>query len=204
LRLDARRNAGDMLLSWDAALPAVAQAARGVLLVNDGREPRTIQLNARQLRLGSITYSPASEDVRFRLRLYGDGTSVVTDTLRVITAPGPAPPVEAPPAAPAAAPAPPGAIAPPAVRREVQPEIPPGIRRRILAPRMVRVVVRVDEAGHVTRAFSPGSVHGLDRYLADLAIRAARQWSFTPARAKDGSPRIATKTLSFEFTPPGQ
>jgi TonB family protein len=66
---------------------------------------------------------------------------------------------------------------------------------------VVRVVVTIDEAGRVTHASSAVTGSGLERYLADESVRAARQWSFSPARLKEGSPIAATKTLSFEFLP---
>jgi TonB family protein len=79
--------------------------------------------------------------------------------------------------------------------------IPPGIRTRITSPVVVRVSVTIDETGHVTHAYSPISGSGLDRYLSDEAVKAAREWLFTPARSQGGQPVSATKTLSFEFLP---
>jgi TonB family protein len=87
------------------------------------------------------------------------------------------------------------------VRQEVQPVISPGIRARISSPTVVQVVVKVDESGRVAQASTRIAGNGIQRYLADQAVKAARQWSFRPARSKDGSPVAATKTISFEFTP---
>jgi TonB family protein len=69
---------------------------------------------------------------------------------------------------------------------------------------VVPVMVNVDQSGRVTRAWSKVTGHGLQRYLADAAVQAARKWSFAPARSQDGSAVAATKTLSFEFRPPAQ
>jgi TonB family protein len=96
------------------------------------------------------------------------------------------------------------AASPLEARHEVQPVIPAGIRNRISGRTVVPVVVHVDESGRVTQASSKVKGHGVERYLADEAVKAARQWSFTPARAKSGAPVAATKTISFEFTPVGQ
>jgi TonB family protein len=89
----------------------------------------------------------------------------------------------------------------PVVRREVQPVIPPGIRRRIASPVLVHVVVTIDETGHVTQASPSVTGSGLQRYLSDEAVRAAREWLFSPARSQNGKPIGATKSLTFEFLP---
>ena len=65
----------------------------------------------------------------------------------------------------------------------------------------IRVYVTIDETGRVTHASSPVTGSGLDRYLADEAVKAAREWMFNPARSQAGQPVTITKTLSFEFLP---
>jgi TonB family protein len=201
---DARPSTRELLLSWDATAPAVAHATRGVLAVTGSRNPIEIQLSPEQVRRGSFSYASANADVLFELRFFDKENTVAAGSLRVIRLPEPAPvvatiPAEPPPADLAAA----SPASPPAVRREVQPVISPGIRTRILARTVVPVIVQVDPSGHVTRASSKVNGHGLERYLAGEAVKAARQWSFSPARSKEGSPVAATKTISFEFTPAG-
>ena len=206
VHFDARVYEGDMILNWDPGIPAVTQATRGVLLVNDGRTPRTIQLSPEVLHRGNLKYTPESADVLFRLRLYNEGTLAVTDSLRVIAprravstmaaqAVADKVPEPATPKASVEKPAPAGSVT---VRREVQPEIPAGIRNRITAPIEIQVIVGIDESGRVIRAFSKTPGHGLDRYLADEAVKAARQWLFSPSRS--GS----SKVLNFAFTPAAQ
>jgi TonB family protein len=135
-------------------------------------------------------------DLLLQLRLYGKENSVTADSLRVIRLPRPSAVVTdltiAPPAREAG------------VQHEVEPAIPASVRARIQAPTMVPVLVFVDSSGHVTQAWSKATGHGLERYLADAAVRAARKWTFVPARSQDGSPAAATKTIAFEFTPAGQ
>lgn len=212
VRFDARPSAQQLLLSWDASAPTVAQATRGVLAVGDGANPVEIQLSPDQLRHGSFSYSPSNPDVLFRLRFYDKDREVVSDSLRVLRLPNPppivvgtpvtSPPVTSPPVVSSpATPEEPVAANSPVVRHEVLPVISPGIRRRISRLTVVPVFVHVDESGRVTKASSKVTGHGLDRYLADEAVKAARQWSFSPARAKNGSPVSGTKTISFEFTP---
>jgi TonB family protein len=207
LHLDARPSARDLQLSWDATAPAIAQATRAVLAVTDGDTPVEIHMGPEQLHRGSFSYAYAHGDVLFQLRLYQKENPLAADSLRVLSLPKPAP-------APLAAAAPENprstvlsatpAAMPPAVLHEVQPLISPGIRSRILTRTVVPVVVTVNESGRVTRASSKVGGHGLERYLADQAVKAARHWSFSPARSKQGSPVPGSKTISFEFTPAGQ
>jgi outer membrane biosynthesis protein TonB len=42
---------------------------------------------------------------------------------------------------------------------------------------------------------------GLQRYLADLAEKAAREWRFTPAKSREGASVASSKTLTFVFNP---
>jgi TonB family protein len=65
----------------------------------------------------------------------------------------------------------------------------------------VEVQVRIDENGRVTSASSTASGNGVDQYLADQAVKAARRWLFWPAKSTAGEPVSATKTISFEFAP---
>jgi TonB family protein len=205
ISFDARPSAGELVLSWDATAPVVASAARGILAVTGGRNPAEIQLSREQVHRGSYSYPSADLDVRFQLRLYDNESAVAADSLRVVRLPNPAQVTAAVPANP-----PPvsleqsRAASPPEIRHEVQPLISPGIRRRIVARTMVSVVVQVDKSGHVTGATSKANGRGLERYLAGEAVKAARKWSFSPARSKDGSPVAATQVISFEFTPPVQ
>jgi TonB family protein len=224
VHLDAQRDAGGLLMTWDAGAPVVAKAVRGLLQVNDGRTPATVQLSQEQLLQGSVTYPDTGPNVLFSLSLDGGGTKTVTESLRVITSnfPGKAP---TPPAGEVAArsaqavksaksapetestsvgsgPATGMKIAKPvSVRREIRPEIPEGIRSRIATQKVVEVQVRIDEEGRVTSASSTAAGNGVDQYLADQAVKAARRWLFWPARSTAGEPVSATKTISFEFAP---
>jgi TonB family protein len=222
VHLDARRDADGLLLTWDAGAPVVAKAVRGLLQVNDGRKPTTVELSQEQLLRGSMTYPDTTSNVLFSLSLDGRGTKTVTESLRVVTGsfiPGKAP---TPPAGEVAATPAQGvksapkmktafvgsgsatdmkAAKPVAVRRQIRPEIPEGIRSRIARQKVVEVQVRIDENGRVTSASSRAAGDGVDQYLADQAVKAARQWLFWPARSTAGEPVSATKTISFEFAP---
>jgi TonB family protein len=222
VHLDARQDAGGLLLTWDAGAPVVAKAVRGFLQVNDGRKPTTVQLSQEQLLQGNMAYPDAGSNVLFSLSLDGRGTKTVTESLRVITSSfipdkAPAPATGKVAATPAqgvksdpkmesafvgsGSAAQLKAAKPASVRREILPEIPAGIRNRIATRKVVEVQVRIDENGRVTSASSRVAGHGVDRYLADQAVKAARQWLFWPARSTTGESVSATKTIPFEFGP---
>ncbi|HWC99567.1 MAG TPA: hypothetical protein VG456_22560 [Candidatus Sulfopaludibacter sp.] len=203
LGLDAQPSADHLVLRWDASSPAVRQSTRGVLAVSDGGSPLEIPLTPEQLRRGSYAFSPTGKDASFHLTLYADKEILAEDSLRVVPRP-PEHPVASPPPAPhpvAAATAAAAAAAPALARREFQPDISPGIRRRLTAPVVVPVEVSIDARGRVTKATSNVKEHGLDRYLADEAVKAAYRWWFKPARSAEGLAVPSTTTISFHFTP---
>ena len=169
-----------------------------------------------------MAYPDTGSNVLFSLSLDGRGTKTVTESLRVITsssipdkAPAPATGKVAATPAQGVKSGPPKESAfvgsgsatytkvakPASVRREILPEIPAGIRNRIATRQVVEVQVRIDENGRVTSASSRVAGHGVDRYLADQAVKAARQWLFWPARSTAGESVSATKTIPFEFGP---
>lgn len=113
---------GDSLrVSWNH-IPDLDFSKRGVLQIVDGTQRREVQLDPVQLANGSILYKPATDDVTFHLEIRSDGTSPVSQTLRMLDgsrlgtgtwteprpippAPSPAKPAEAPVAKPSALPA---------------------------------------------------------------------------------------------------
>ena len=100
-------NTGNTLrLSWNHQ--AGGSAARAVLWIEDGSARQRVDLDANQLREGSIEYWPTTADVNFRLELPG-----ATESVRAIGAP----------AKPAAEPA--AAIAPATVQSPKPPRIEP-------------------------------------------------------------------------------
>jgi TonB family protein len=212
LGLAATASAQDVVLSWNPAAPAIQQAAQGVMNVTDGSVQNQIPLTAAQLHAGKLHYAASHENLLFRLLVYDEGKHAAGDSLyfaRVL--PAEAAPVHA--AAPAAAPV----VAAPVVetptddtaqvgtpavaRRQVQPEIPAGIRARVRSRIVVPVQVHIDAAGRVTGAVSKSSGSGLDRYLADQAVKAARKWSFRPARSRRGRAVASAKSVEFVFEP---
>jgi proteasome lid subunit RPN8/RPN11 len=205
--LDATASARELLVIWDSAAPVIEQASRGVMSVTDGSKQNQIPLTAAQLRGGKLSYLPSNADVLFRFLVYDAGNRASGDSLRVanlhLTEPTPAPrPVAAEPPATPPDDAVPGGT-PAVARREVQPDVPSGIRARVRVRTVVAVQLHINASGQVTGADAKGAGHGLDRYLAGQAVKAARHWSFVPAHAKDGSAIASVKTVEFVFLPDG-
>ncbi len=213
--LDATASTRELVLSWDSTAPAIEQASRGVMSVTDGSAQHQIPLTAAQLRGGKLSYLPSSPNVLFRFLVYDASNRASGDSLRVantrLTEPTPAPGSAVPGSAPgpAAAQTPPTTLpdeaavvrTPAVARREVQPEVPAGIRARVRVRTVIPVQLHINASGRVTDAAAEVVGDGLDRYLADQAAKAARRWSFAPARSRNGHAIASVKTVEFVFQP---
>ncbi len=193
LQLNAEPSADGLVVKWDA-LPS---ATAGSLDVRDGAGTSAIPLQADQLRTGNVPYKPASPNPFFRLRLFHDGQELASGSLRVLRMA--ATPVAAAPAQTPAAPAASKSGEPFAALKaehQVEPALSPGIRARITTPVTIPVVARVDHTGHVIGAWSHlRGTNGMERYLIDASIQAARSWTFAP-------PPVQTLTsIRFQFRP---
>ena len=83
-----------------------------------------------------------------------------------------------------------------AVINQVVPAVPQKARDTIQGAVRVSVKVAVDSTGSVTSAAL--DAHGPSNYFADLALRSARRWTFTPARIDDRA--VASEwLLRFQF-----
>jgi hypothetical protein len=174
--------------------------------ITDGSTQSQIPLTAAQLRVGKLSYLPSNADVLFRFLVYDGANRVSGDSLRVANLhlaeplPASSPVAEQPPPT-----TPPGDAAPggtPAVaRRELQPDVPAGIQARVPVRTVIPVQLKIDASGRVTGATAKVAGHGLDRYLADQAVKAALQWSFAPAHSRNGRAIASVKTVEFVFLP---
>jgi TonB family protein len=215
LALHATASAKDVLLTWDAAAPAIQDASQGMMTVTDGASQNQVPLTAAQLRSGKFNYAPSHDEVLFRLLVYDASMRPAGDSLHVarlqpvqqatVVAP-PSAPVPQPAAVQAAVPAPatsdpPRVASPAVVRHEVQAYVPAGIRARVHSRIVVPVQVHIDAEGRVTEAACRKGGSGLERYLADEAVKAARQWSFEPAHSREGNAVASVKSVEFVFTP---
>jgi hypothetical protein len=71
---------GDNLhLTWNRDAPALREAERGLLIIGDGEQSRTMELDAVQLRNGSVIYRRVSGPVRFRLELFLKGGRALSE-----------------------------------------------------------------------------------------------------------------------------
>ncbi len=67
--LGGRDDGGNVHLTWDRTAPAIRGAERGVLVIADGDQTRTLELSRDQLRHGSVVYRRITDRVSFRLEL---------------------------------------------------------------------------------------------------------------------------------------
>jgi TonB family protein len=86
------------------------------------------------------------------------------------------------------------------IAQRVMPDVLPTASRSIQGKVNVRVRVNVSPAGEVQDASFESA--GPSRYFAKVAMEAAGQWKFTPARA-NGQPIASIWTLHFVFTREG-
>jgi hypothetical protein len=75
---------GNLRVSWNRETLATQFMKEAVLRIDEGLQHRQLQLNAAQVADGSLLYKPASDDVTFHLEIHGSGTSVISQTVRVV------------------------------------------------------------------------------------------------------------------------
>lgn len=80
-------------VDWDKQSRPIQVAQRGVLDINDGGNHRTVDLDAMQLRQGSLTYGRRSGDVKVGLSVYGENNSApLTEVAEFLGPPAANPP----------------------------------------------------------------------------------------------------------------
>jgi len=82
------------------------------------------------------------------------------------------------------------------VVQQVTPQVSPSARRTIQGTIKVRVRVDVDAAGNVAK--TKLELSGPSKYFSRIAMEAAREWKFAPARADESDPR--EWKLQFAFS----
>jgi TonB family protein len=82
------------------------------------------------------------------------------------------------------------------VVRQVMPQVSPSARRTIQGTIKVRVRVGVDAAGNVAK--TKFELSGPSQYFSRVALEAAREWKFAPARADE--PTVREWKLQFAFS----
>lgn len=76
-------------LKWDRNAAPVAKADRALLLITDGKFQKELTLDQIQIRTGSVIYTPSSNDVSFKLQVFGPDGAAVQDSVRVVAPPSP-------------------------------------------------------------------------------------------------------------------
>src|ERR1022692_39614 len=83
LGLQVERNPPDLLVTWNRYARAIVAARRATLTIRDGRAEKSVDLDKAQLAHGSYLCTPASDDIRLRLEVYGADDGSVAQSIRV-------------------------------------------------------------------------------------------------------------------------
>lgn len=85
LGLHLDRSGTDWRLSWDPNSAAILRATHGQLLISDGTLNKTVDLDASDLKSGTIIYSPLTDDVVLRLQVSSDDSAQpISESIRVV------------------------------------------------------------------------------------------------------------------------
>jgi protein TonB len=87
--LRAKRENGDVEISWNRNSPVIAAAQSGVLSIQDGRAKREIVLDATQVRNSSIVYAPTSEQVSLQLAITTEVSTLIESVILFLPKNGP-------------------------------------------------------------------------------------------------------------------
>jgi outer membrane biosynthesis protein TonB len=86
LNLNAEKDGYRLRFTWNRTAPPIVEAERGVLWIKDGPGEQRLELDRRQLGIGSVIYWPVSNDVDFRLEVFGV-SKIVSESVRSYTGP---------------------------------------------------------------------------------------------------------------------
>jgi hypothetical protein len=81
LNLTAEKSGGSLTVRWNRDAPALRNAQRGVLEIDDGGYNKPVDLAVADLKNGTLIYQNSSEAVRFRLTIFLDARLSVSETL---------------------------------------------------------------------------------------------------------------------------
>ena len=85
IALHARRQSGDLELTWNRESTLIATATSGVVTIQDGESApkRQIALDSTQVRAGSLLYSPTSDQIVMQLAVTTP-TDTITESVMVV------------------------------------------------------------------------------------------------------------------------
>jgi len=78
-RFQAEQRRDHLVLTWDASAPAIRDATRASLTIEDGPETEEVELNLAALRSGGLQYYPVFGNVGFRLSLANPSRRTVSE-----------------------------------------------------------------------------------------------------------------------------
>jgi hypothetical protein len=84
LGLAIQRNAADLLVTWNQKAPEIGAAKHATLSIRDGERQKILDLDNVQLATGAVVYTPAGDDVQFRLEVHGEGGKSVAQSVRLL------------------------------------------------------------------------------------------------------------------------
>lgn len=79
LRLAVTEYGDNLHVTWDRNAPALRETEHGILIIADGDQSRTLELDSGQLRSGSVIYRRSSNPVHFRLELFLKGNRTLSE-----------------------------------------------------------------------------------------------------------------------------
>jgi len=218
--LSVRFDKSRMRVEWNPATSTIRNAMNGSLYIRDGAVKRTVPLDSSSLAAGGLWYKPSSIDLLFRLTVQSGGAET-SQSARVLLSEPVAPAASDqdlnPPEQPISPPASPSPVPPPVPRQDlpkdslksfrgpvaihrVQPPPSTELRRQLTETVVVRVRIRIDEAGNVVQAVADPQRSQVATALMQSAIAAAKQWTFQPA-IRNGIPTACGYSIAFRFVP---
>jgi TonB family protein len=95
LGLKLERSGTDWQVGWNRNTEVLLKAVSGQLSITDGQNTKELNLDPGELRSGSILYTPATDDVVVRLRVFSEiSVQPVSESVRVVAGTAPPPPSE--------------------------------------------------------------------------------------------------------------
>ena len=83
LTLTVEPSGKDLQITWEKDSAIIANANHGVLSINDGNRDQKYEMDAKQLKVGSIVYTPVGSEVSFKLEVTGkDGSKTAATPTR--------------------------------------------------------------------------------------------------------------------------
>lgn len=81
MNLQALPSGGGVHVRWDRGAPAIQNATRGVLHIEDGSSEQNVELDSLQLSNGSVIYRRPAQHVKFRLEVFANEKTSLSETV---------------------------------------------------------------------------------------------------------------------------